>query len=159
MLMAFMHFALALRLFSHQHRMSTRAKVTLAASLAFSSFIIWAVHYQQSREREVITIVAFYFIPDVPPNRTCSKVSFVMTLVGQRKCGSAKKSSVNPLASEQCMNKYRMSYQATSQTRFDRRMSLVPRVKTAISYCLEVSHHCATLVTAEVMLHPIGLFI
>ncbi|KAG1740034.1 hypothetical protein EDB19DRAFT_1709913 [Suillus lakei] len=32
--------------------MSTRAKATLAASLAFSSFIIWAVHYQQSRERE-----------------------------------------------------------------------------------------------------------
>ncbi|KAG2042636.1 hypothetical protein BDR03DRAFT_1006306 [Suillus americanus] len=33
-------------------RMSTRAKATLAASLAFSSFIIWAVHHQQSRERE-----------------------------------------------------------------------------------------------------------
>ncbi|KAG2338622.1 hypothetical protein BDR05DRAFT_893181 [Suillus weaverae] len=32
--------------------MSTRAKATLAASFAFSSFIIWAVHYQQSRERE-----------------------------------------------------------------------------------------------------------
>ncbi|KAG1746545.1 uncharacterized protein EDB91DRAFT_1219512 [Suillus paluster] len=32
--------------------MSTRAKATLAASFAFSSFIIWAVHYQQARERE-----------------------------------------------------------------------------------------------------------
>lgn len=133
----------ALRQFSHQHRMSTRAKVTLAASLAFSSFIIWAVHYQQSREREVITIIAYCFIPDIPPNRTCSKVSFVMTLVGQKKCGSAKKSSVNPLASVQCMNKYRMSYRATSQTRIDRHMSLVSKVKTSISYCLEVSHHCA----------------
>ncbi|KAJ8586753.1 hypothetical protein M405DRAFT_864316 [Rhizopogon salebrosus TDB-379] len=32
--------------------MSARAKATLAASFAFSSFIIWAVHYQQSKERE-----------------------------------------------------------------------------------------------------------
>ncbi|KAF8141541.1 hypothetical protein EV363DRAFT_1151535 [Boletus edulis] len=32
--------------------MSTRAKVTLAASCAISVFIIWGVHYQQVKERD-----------------------------------------------------------------------------------------------------------
>lgn len=34
--------------------MSARAKATLAASCAVSAFIIWGVHYQQNKEREVM---------------------------------------------------------------------------------------------------------
>ncbi|KAH0836718.1 hypothetical protein J3R83DRAFT_8447, partial [Lanmaoa asiatica] len=33
--------------------MSTRAKATLAASCVISAFIIWGVHYQQTKERDV----------------------------------------------------------------------------------------------------------
>ncbi|KAI9456926.1 hypothetical protein HD554DRAFT_2030319 [Boletus coccyginus] len=32
--------------------MSTRAKATLVASCAISAFIIWGVHYQQTKERD-----------------------------------------------------------------------------------------------------------
>ncbi|KAG8220998.1 hypothetical protein J3R82DRAFT_2507 [Butyriboletus roseoflavus] len=32
--------------------MSTRAKATLAVSCATSAFIIWGVHYQQTKERD-----------------------------------------------------------------------------------------------------------
>lgn len=35
--------------------MSSRAKAALVASCAISSLIIWGVHYQQSKEREVCT--------------------------------------------------------------------------------------------------------
>lgn len=36
--------------------MSTRAKATLAASCAISAFIVWGVHYQQTKERDVCFI-------------------------------------------------------------------------------------------------------
>lgn len=49
---------------NHHSSMSTRAKATLAASCAISAFIIWGVHYQQTKERDVCII--FYLL------NTCS---------------------------------------------------------------------------------------
>lgn len=77
------------------YSMSTRAKATLAASCAISAFIIWGVHYQQTKERDVRVGSFLLRMHPLTTPRTCFKGYCAMTNAEEKRCGKDRKNLKN----------------------------------------------------------------